>query len=134
MAGTLLKKAGSNLSNVVVLASAETISSANFNDLRSTPEEKRAFLAGVDASEIMQHYKGHKKDMERMRQQLEIRIMEMLSITLELAVGKTLPKLPLIFSYDEVLRIVIFMPKAEVIDYEVLKSNNGGRITALRAA
>ncbi|MCX5665982.1 MAG: hypothetical protein NT036_02895, partial [Candidatus Omnitrophica bacterium] len=134
LAGTLLKKAGSNLSNVVVLASAGTINSSSFAELRSTPEEKRAFLAGVDPSEIMEHYKDHKKDMQLAGQQLEIRIMEMLSIALGLAVGKMPPKIPMIFSYDETLRIVIFMPKPEIFNYETLKDANKGRARALQAA
>jgi len=131
---TLLGKAKSNLSNVVVLASAGTINSASFEALRSTPQEKRAFLAGVDPSDMMEHYKEHKKDMELMGQLLEIKIMEMLSITLQLAVGKTPPNTPLIFSYDEVRRIVIFMPKPEAVDYRVLEDANKGRVAALRAA
>mgnify|MGYP001563861683 CR=1 FL=1 len=58
----------------------------------------------------------------------------MLYMTLELAAGKEPPQLPIIASYDKKMRIVIFLPKADPIDYEALKSNYAAEKAALQAA
>ena len=137
LAGSLLakaKKTKTDLSNVVVLASSAAVDSESFNKLRSTATEKRAFLAGVDASEIAQFYEANKDSIKASGQQLRIRIMEMLSITLELALGKEPPKLPIIDSYSIKMRTATFKPGAELIDYNVLKADYDAEATTLHNA
>jgi hypothetical protein len=58
----------------------------------------------------------------------------MLSITLELASGKPAPDLPLINSYDPELRIVIFLPRAEPVNYQDLLIKYRNEMKALVAA
>ncbi len=137
LASALLDKADNtktDLSNVIVLASSETINSGSFDPLRSTATEKRAFLAGIDASEIAEFYEANKDAMKSSGKQLQIRIMTMLSITLDLALGKEPPQLPIIVSYDKNQRLVLFLPKAELLDYEAIKSHYAGERKALQAA
>ncbi|MFC1548852.1 hypothetical protein ACFL5E_02725 [Candidatus Omnitrophota bacterium] len=115
-----------DLSNVVVLASAATINSQGFEKLRSTEDEQRAFLAGIDTSEI--------SDFSGTNEELYIRITEMLSIALELAAGKSAPGLSIIKEYNKALRTVIFLPKAEPVDYEKLQEMYKLQQSALIAA
>ncbi|RKY40640.1 MAG: hypothetical protein DRP85_08220, partial [Candidatus Makaraimicrobium thalassicum] len=126
----LLKEAdrtSTKLSNVVVLASNDTINAERFKRLRSTREEKRAFLAGIDPTEL-------NKTLSSDSEINIIQIIEMISIALELAMGKDAPDLPVIVSYDKTLRIVIFLPKAEPLEYEELKQLYKMRRLALQAA
>lgn len=122
LAGDLLREAdktSTKLSNVVVIASNSTINSEAFASLRNAEGGERAFLAGIDPTELIKFYAENKETIDK---QLTIRIMEMLSITLELALGKEAPNLPIIATYDKVLRMVIFLPKPEPVDYrELLK-------------
>ncbi|RKY40668.1 MAG: hypothetical protein DRP85_08175, partial [Candidatus Makaraimicrobium thalassicum] len=126
----LLKEAdrtSTKLSNVVVLASNDTINAERFKRLRSTREEKRAFLAGIDTTEL--------DKAKTLDSQLNvIQIIKMISIALELAMGKEAPDLPLIAEYNKALRMVIFLPKAEPMEYEDLKKLYKMRKLALQAA
>lgn len=124
-------KSNTKLSNVVILGSSATLNSDAFASLRSTPDEARAFMAAVDPSELESYYKDHKSDTN---EQLTIRLMEMLCMALELAVGKEPPQLPIIASYDKALRIVVFLPKAEPADYEELRRFYNAAQKALQAA
>ena len=136
LAGSLLEKkdkTGTDLSNIIVLASSATINSPSFDTLRSTPAEKRAFLAGVNAAEIAQFYEDNKEAMKINHQQLRIRIMSMLLITLELAAGKEPPHIPGL-SYNPELRIATFLPEPELIDYNMLENTYAGERKALAAA
>ena len=61
----------------------------------------------------------------------------MLSITLELAIGKKpqeLSQLPIIKSYDPETRVVIFLPKVEPVKYNDLKKEYEAEAKALEAA
>ncbi|MEA3488865.1 MAG: HEAT repeat domain-containing protein, partial [Candidatus Omnitrophota bacterium] len=130
LAEELLKEAeetSTKLSNVVVLASNNTINSERFDGLRSTRQKKRAFLAGIDTREL-------DKAKTTDSQINVIQIIGMISIALELAMGKEAPDLPLIAEYDKALRIVIFLPKAEPLEYEQLKRLYKMRMLALQAA
>ncbi len=133
LADSLLRAANdtnTKLSNVVVLASKSTIDSSGFDSLRSTGGERRAFLAAIDPTELEKYYSEHSGSVA----QLNIKIIEMLSIALELAVGKEPPNLPIVFYYDKINRIIIFMPKAEPIDCERLKAIYHAQKIALQAA
>ncbi|MCM8761452.1 MAG: hypothetical protein NC933_04920 [Candidatus Omnitrophica bacterium] len=133
LADVIIKEAertNTKLSNVVVLGSNTTLESDSFIPLRSTDNDERAFLACVDPSELKRFSDEHTASLE----QLNIRIMEMLCLALELAAGKEPPKLPLIASYDKVKRLVVFLPKAEPVDYEKLKDIYKAQAKALQAA
>ena len=122
-----------DLSNVVVLASKETIDSEVFNLFRSDIKTKRAFLAAVDSSELKEAYAEHGETFDK---QLDAKISEMLCLTLELAAGKTAPisDVPwLEIEYDEVLRIVTFLPRAKPIDYDKLQERYDRKKLALQA-
>jgi len=137
LAGTLLDRADktkTKLSNVVVLASSATVQSDAFAPLRSTPEEQRAFLGGIDAAELLKYYSENKDMLAQQSRQLEMEIMKMLSIMLELATGKEPPQLPIIVYYDKTLRIVVFLPKVSLMDYERLKDKYEAEEIALRKA
>ncbi len=123
-----------NLSNVVVFASRQTIDLTAFNSFRSTPENKRAFLAGVDFSDITRYYQENKEQMDDNHEQLDIKIMTMLLVTLELAIGKDLPQLSMIQSYDKDKRIIIFLPTPEPKDTGILEEKYRAEATALAAA
>jgi HEAT repeat protein len=119
-----------DLSNVVVLAANGTIESAAFNALKSTSTEKKAFLAGVDAAALDEFITGKGVGLE----ELNINILEMLTLTLELASGKDAPEVPLIQSYDKANRIVILFPRAEALDYQKLREEYKMRREFLQAA
>ncbi|OGW76010.1 MAG: hypothetical protein A2Z72_07700 [Omnitrophica bacterium RBG_13_46_9] len=134
LAKRLLATAGetkTKLTNVVVLASKGTIESDAFSPLRSTKTDKRAFLAGVDDRELDRFYGDFGEAADK---QLYIRIMEMLSITLELASGKEAPDLPIIMSYDKEARTLIFLPRAEPMNYQELQERYQREREALIAA
>ena len=128
---TEANKTHTSLHNIVVMASANTISSNSFVALRNTDENDKPFLAGIDPTELIKLYTEFG---EATSKQLYIRLTQMLYMTLELAAGKEPPQLPIIASYDKKMRIVIFLPKAEPIDYEVLKNTYVAEKTALSAA
>ena len=134
LASDLLREADkthTNLHNIVVMASSNTINSDSFSALRNTDERDRPFLAGIDPTELIKRYTEFG---EATNKQLYIRLTQILYMTLELAAGKEPPQLPIIASYDKKMRIVIFLPKAEPIDYEVLKDTYTAEKTALSAA
>ena len=121
LAGELIssaEKTNTPLTNVVALARQSTVNSKAFDNLRSTKDEKKAFIAAINTDELNKYYSEHSEDSE----QLYIRIVEMLSIALELSLGKEPLNNPLIISYDQETRVVIFMPKPEPIDFRELKN------------
>ena len=123
------EKTSTDLSNVIVLASETTISMPKFDNIRSSKNEKKAFLAGVDPSELKM---GSSSDTG-----VEINvvhIIRMLSIVMELAVGRDIPDIPMIVSYDRDSRTVIFLPKAEPLKYEQLRDFYLFKKEALKSA
>ena len=136
LAGALLdrvKDTKTDLSNVVVFASSTTINSPSFDQLRSAAAEKRAFLAGIDASEIAEFYRVNKEAMKASRKQLHIRLAALLYMALEAAAGKEPPHAPWIH-YDGTKRTLILLPKADLVDYEELVDTYKAEKTALAAA
>jgi hypothetical protein len=134
LADSILSEAGktnTKMHNVVVMASANTINSNSFSALRNADEGDRPFLAGIDPSELIKLYTEFGESVSK---QLHIQLSGLLYLTLELATGKQPPQLPMIVSYDKKLRIVIFLPKAEPMDCEVLKNTYAAEKTALSAA
>jgi chromosome segregation ATPase len=105
------------LSEVVVLASTETIRSSNFDVLRSSKDRIKAFLAEVDPTALREYYDTNRESFER---QIAIEFIGMLSITLELAAGNEAPNLPIVAEYDKDLRTVTFLPQPMPMEYEQL--------------
>jgi len=133
LADELFSKAqstGTPLSNIVVLASQNTIDSKVFDQLRSTKDNKKAFMAAINTEELNKYCVDHPEDSER----LYIRIIEMFDIALELSLGKEPPKNPLIFLYNPETRMVIFLPRAEPIDFKELKNRYEAERQAIIAA
>jgi starch phosphorylase len=118
------------LSNVVVLAAKSTVDSNAFAALRSEPGREGAFIAAVDPAELVRYAREHGDSTEL----LNIKVVEMLCIALELASGKEPPHTPLIINYDKGRRIVVFLPKAEPVDFGKAKSIYDAQKTALAAA
>ena len=138
LAADLLNKANetsTDFSNVVVMASKDTISSNKFNPLRSTQDVKGAFLASIDPSEILEAYKANNGKIPRY---FVIKMMLMLSLTLELAAGKTVPilpkKFPIEMTYNEKLRTVMYKLKPiEPIEYGLMLEEHKNELKALTA-
>ena len=122
--------ASADYSNVLVLASAETIASKAFDPLRSTVTEKKAFLAGVDAT-LIRAATGLEDNYHK---QLRVRLVEMFSLALELAAGKMAPDMPIIKEYDADLRTVTFLPQAEPMDFNEIQRLYRNQQIALQAA
>lgn len=134
LASTILneaEKTHTKMHNIVVMASANTINSDSFAALRNADENDRPFLAGIDPTELIKLYTEFGESVSK---QLYIRLASLLYMTLELAAGKEPPQSPIIVSYDKKLRILILLPKADPIDYEMLKNNYAAEKTALAAA
>ena len=117
--------------NIVVMASANTINSDSFAVLRNAGESDRPFLTGIDPTELIKLYTEFGESISK---QLYIRLTSLLYMTLELAAGKEPPQSPIIVSYDKKMRILMLLPKADPIDYEVLKNNYAAEKIALSAA
>jgi uncharacterized protein YjiS (DUF1127 family) len=124
-------KTHTNLRNIVVMASTMTINSNAFMPLREADEDDRPFLAGIDPAELIRLYAEFGESVSK---QLYIRLAGLLYLTLDLAAGKEPPQTPMIASYDRKKRIVIFLPRAEPMDYELLKNKYTAEKIALQAA
>ena len=118
-----------NISDVVVLASNGTIMEYSKEFDKLGKNGKRPFLAKIDPSDIEVKSIDHKV--------YTTKIMEMLSITLELAVsGRDSLKsnLSMIKAYDPVLRIIEFMPNIRRVDYSECIEEYKCKLKALQAA
>ncbi len=109
-------------SNIIILDSEAAIDAIlgneKFEALRSTKKNKGAFFGSMDMSEL------NKAEKLKSDEECFIPILEMLSISLELAVGKGIPfeSLPsMVTYYDAVKRIVKFLPKMDPMEYQLLK-------------
>lgn len=117
--------------NTVIIASKVAIESGKFDALKTTDKKDGAFLAGIDTAELMKLYGQHEELSDK---QLDIDILEILSLVLEISTGKEPPNMPLVISYDKKTRVLILLPSAKVADYQKLMDINKGRIKALQAA
>ncbi|MFH1846821.1 MAG: hypothetical protein ABH869_04615 [Candidatus Omnitrophota bacterium] len=119
LAKALLAEAGDgDFSNMIILAGQETIMSDDFECFASTEQEKKAFLAVVNTIDLEPFYE---RKGEMNGKYVNIEIIEMILVALELAVGKRIFEHPLVSTYDEVHRMVIFIPRAVLLEYEKLK-------------
>jgi hypothetical protein len=119
-------------SNAVIIASKTSVESGAFDPIKSTDKEGRAFIAGIDSRILLELYN---KYGESLGEQLNIDMLELLTLTLEVATGKEPPQMPLVISYDKTSRVLILLPSATIVDYDrLLRDVNKGRIQALQAA
>jgi hypothetical protein len=125
------RDSNTRMHNVVVVASLNTVNSDSFAVLRNSEDGDRPFLAGIDPRELMDSYAEYGESTSK---QLYIRLTQILCMTLELAAGKEPPQIPIIESYDRNMRMVIFLPKAELVDIETLKDNYRAESAALASA
>ena len=133
LASEILKKAEEeDLADVVVLASEETIALKDFDSLRSTSGARRAFLASVDHTELEKAYNEHGEEYDK---QLMIQLVEMLSITLQLASSEgsrgNLPSI--VRSYDKDSRTLHFLPRPEPMEYKLLQQTYKAKLKALHS-
>ncbi|MBD3426725.1 MAG: hypothetical protein GF409_05795 [Candidatus Omnitrophica bacterium] len=124
LAASLLERAqktNTSLGNVVVLGSEEILRSEAFSALRSTPEEKRAFLVGVDAAKLTENS--------------YIRILKMMSLAIKLSFGEIdSVHDPKITATRAGPRFWVFIPEAEPYDLMELKRIYDTQLQALVAA
>ncbi|MFC1549057.1 hypothetical protein ACFL5E_03765, partial [Candidatus Omnitrophota bacterium] len=99
---------GTPLSNVVVLGSETTIQSDEFNELRSTDTERKAFLAGIDPKNLTE--KSY------------VKVLEMFTLAIKLAFDEIdVVDAPRIQATRIGPRLWIFIPEAEPFDFKELK-------------
>lgn len=121
----------SDLTNVVIIASKESVVSRDRFGMLIRDDGKGAFVAGIDPAEILKA-----NESKAMGQVLDIDIMELMALALELAQGKEPPQIPLIVenSYDKGRRTIILLPRAAAVDLQREVEINKGRRKALEAA
>ncbi|MGB3114568.1 MAG: hypothetical protein WBC00_08145, partial [Candidatus Omnitrophota bacterium] len=124
---------GLDFSNMVVLASKKTIDSYDFKKMREAGKDKKALLAAIDPTEIQKYYDEYGENFDK---QLDMRVTEMLTIALDLAIGKRRPTSRewLNINYDATSRMVLFLPKAEPVKYDDLQKRYRHKVLALKAA
>ncbi|MFQ5952008.1 MAG: hypothetical protein ACE5JK_01200, partial [Candidatus Omnitrophota bacterium] len=112
--------ADTSLANVVVLASEDTLKNKSFNNLKSTPEEDRAFIAEIDSSELLEK----QAELRYSGDELFVPYLEMIRAALKLAFGEQVPlenTFMRILPDEESPRVYHFIPKARAVKYEKLK-------------
>lgn len=130
-----LKKAvddGVSMRNIVVMASKDTIMSDEFKAFRNAKEKDKPFLTGINPEKLIKLYE-QEEHRESFEKQLHIKLTTMLYMTLEVAAGKEPPNAPWI-QYNNITRILILIPDAEIIPYEKLRDTYKAEVTALQAA
>jgi len=128
----LLKAQTTNtpLSNIIILTGQSILTSGVFDSLKSTKNQRKAFIAVVNTSKLDEYYNGHPQDSR----QSYMRLMEMLNIAMELSMEKESLNNPMIISYDRNTRMVILQPKAEPIDFTKMKKLYDAQKQAIIAA
>jgi len=128
------QETNTHMSNIIILGSSATIGpliEENVFMRRSAQGvEERAFLAEVDTTNIM---KAYAEAINRTNGCIDLDLIELVSIALELSLGKEPPKIPIIYDYDSKNRVVILQPMAKAVDYEAMKNEYEAQRTALRS-
>jgi hypothetical protein len=138
MAAALKSRAdqtGTKLSHVIAVASKKAIEESEaFKPLRSTEEEKRAYLIAIDPRLLLQEYAKHEENDPDY--QIDANVMEMLSMALDFAASEELPAISMVDlkSSDKARRILVIAPSAQIKKYRELKDINDGREAALQSA
>lgn len=98
---------------MVILASNRTVNSSGFDVLRDPENGKRPFIASVDPSGLMEFYEKNGPFAEK---QFDARIIEMMTIALEVAMGKECPGATIVKKYYRDLRKIVFLPGADAVN------------------
>lgn len=122
-------KTGTDLSNVIAIASSDTVGSRSFEVLRSTETEERAFISSIDLSGILD-YLGSPHD----GRPLDVRLRQIFFMTFDLAAGREAVLSSILISYDRRKKIAVFLPVPEPVDYEILRKRHNVEAQALAAA
>jgi len=125
---------GTSLSNVVAIASQESIEkSAAFDPLRSTESQARAYLIGINPSQLLAAYEKYGESLDS---QIDVDITHLLLTAVDFAASGELPNIPMVDNdrSDAVRRILIVTPPARMEKYGDLKNINEGRKTTLASA
>lgn len=133
LAGLMLAKVrdtNTKMSNVVVIGSRKALSSEIYDPLRSTADEEGALLAGIDSTELETYANEHRDLPEEL---VDLNILEILSIVLRVASGREPPDMPGLL-YDHNLKMLIFLPRAQPVKYEILRDKCLAEARALQAA
>ena len=130
----MAKDTNTKISNMVIIAEEKLLSSADLQDsfsvLRGASDGGKAFLAGIRATEILSKYDQLGKD-----EYLGIELLRILSITLELSVKeRDISNLPIVVEYDNENRMVIFLPRPELMDTSAIVEFYGRERKALLSA
>ncbi|MDD5439793.1 MAG: HEAT repeat domain-containing protein [Candidatus Omnitrophica bacterium] len=135
LADTLMKRAGelnTAWSNMVILASNKTVGSKAFTPLIQAAPEARPFITAINPSQLEEHYRRYGEVYDK---QLFVNILQMLSLSLELATGaKSVPNMPYIVSYDQGKRMLVILAPVEAVDVERLDRLYRGLQKALASA
>ena len=91
---------------------------------------------GINMTSLLLFIRSYEEHGDSSAKQLHIKIKDILYQMIELASGdfNGPPKIPMVFPEANNKRLVIFMPKAEPMDYEKLKSTYMAERAALAAA
>lgn len=137
VASELKRKAdasGISLSNIVAVAERGSVeSSPAFEPLRSTDSFTGAYLVGVDSSDLKAAYEMYGESMD---EQIDIEMMEVLSVAVGFAAGGEIPDIPTVYRdlSDSGRRILIVVPRARIKKYEEIRTENNARKATLAAA
>ncbi|MFH1790644.1 MAG: HEAT repeat domain-containing protein, partial [Candidatus Omnitrophota bacterium] len=123
-----------DFSNVIILGSKGSIGYIRNNVTSLLSVDKKPLLAEINTKLFDDYYKSH--SIDSISEQLYMQIMEMLLITLEVAVRNPSdkPNHPLVDDYDPSNRIIYFLPLAEEMAYQLLRDRYEGKLKALRSA
>ncbi|MBF0216441.1 MAG: hypothetical protein HQL30_05550 [Candidatus Omnitrophica bacterium] len=125
------EKAGKDTdhSNIVILAPKDAANIIDQKRLQGMDAEARPFIASVNPEKMKEAYKKciNTDGTELLEKQIPIKILEMLSLTLELATLKQgvepdLSKIDFVkaSTYNRRLRRIEYMPDADPVDYQLL--------------
>ena len=123
-----------DFSNVVIMGSKGVKTFFDSEILAGVDNEKRAFIAEIDPSELDAAYEEYG---ERESEQILIDVLSMMAVAINLAVGgRNAPDIPMIVkdSYDSVKRTVVLLPKARMMGYGDLVEFYKAERNALKTA
>jgi len=122
-----------DFSNVVIMGSGKTRAFFDKNVFAEIDNKNRAFIAEVDPREFEDVYREYGEDESN---QAAVDIFGMLTVVIELAMGKGAPDIPIIVrgSYDKIKRTVVLLPKPRIMDYGELMKLYKAEKYAIRTA
>lgn len=134
LAGAIMQRADdshTDMRNIIIMASKDTVYSDSFAIFRNAKEGNRPFLTSIDPKELVEAYEKYGESLSK---QLRIKLTALLYMTIEVAQGKKPPEVPWI-KYNSVMRMLeLELPAAELIDYDALKETYKAEKAVLHAA